>query len=155
MRFAERLAQIDLVPAHAGILRAVHLSAGISQQDLSSMLGMLPSRLVVFVDELEQRGLIERRDNPEDRRLYALYLTPKGTTTLADIGRIGKAHDDTICAALSANERERFGALLRRIADEQGLTPGVHPGFARLAARHGSGSKAEASAQRKTTRRRA
>jgi DNA-binding MarR family transcriptional regulator len=131
-RFAERLASTGLVPAQAGILRAVAAGAGISQQELSSLLGMLPSRLVPFLDELEKRELLERRDNPEDRRLYALHLTDKGSKVLADIGRVSRSHDDAICAALRPGEREQLGALLRRVADEQGLTPGVHPGFSRL-----------------------
>src|SRR5262245_23924430 len=70
-QFAERLAPLELTPAHAGILRLIRTSSGMSQQALSSMLGVLPSRLVVLVDELEDRGLVERRDSPEDRRVYA------------------------------------------------------------------------------------
>jgi DNA-binding MarR family transcriptional regulator len=131
-KFAERLAAIDLAPAHAGTLRIINVSSGISQQGLSSMLGLPPSRLVVLVDELEERGLVERRSSSEDRRVYALHLTKKGSETLEAISRIAREHDDSVCAALTAVERETLGALLRRIADEQGLTPGVHPGFSRL-----------------------
>jgi DNA-binding MarR family transcriptional regulator len=134
-RFAERLSAIRLVPAQAGIMRAIASNAGISQQELSSYLRMLPSRLVPFIDELEERALLQRRDNPKDRRLYALYLTQNGVKLLAEIGRIAGEHDAAICAAISESEHERLGELLRRIADEQGLTPGVHPGFARITAR--------------------
>jgi DNA-binding MarR family transcriptional regulator len=129
-RFAERLSQVELVPAHAGILRAIGMDPGTSQQALALLLGMLPSRLVSLIDELERRGLVERRDNPRDRRLYALQLTDAGKKTMADLRRIATAHDDAICAALGKREREQLGQLLRRVADEQGLTPGVHPGFA-------------------------
>ena len=48
------------------------------------------------------------------------------------IGKIAREHDDAICTALNSEEREMLGALLGRIADQQGLTPGVHPGFSRL-----------------------
>jgi hypothetical protein len=51
---------------------------------------------------------------------------------MADIGRIARAHDDAICASLSARERERLASLLVRVASEQQLTAGVHPGFARI-----------------------
>jgi hypothetical protein len=44
------------------------------------------------------------------------------------------AHEQAITAALEPGEREQLIALLRRIAGEQGLTPGVHPGY-RSAAR--------------------
>jgi DNA-binding MarR family transcriptional regulator len=131
-RFAERLSGLALLPAHAGILRVIGSSAGVSQQELSARLGMLPSRLVPLIDALEERGLLERRDNAADRRLYALHLTDRGAKTLTEVGRVARLHDDELCAALDTKERELLGGLLRRIADEQGLTPGVHPGFARV-----------------------
>ena len=93
---------------------------------------MAPSRLVALIDELEHRGLVERRDQPSDRRRYALHLTPKGHDTLKRIGQIARAHQLALCAALSDREREQLANLLQRIADDQGLRPGVHPGFSRL-----------------------
>lgn len=133
--FAARLQELGLVPPHAGILRIIAGNAGISQQELASLLGMVPSRLVPLLDELEQRGLLERRDQPEDRRVYALHLTAQGTRAMADIGRVARAHDDAICASLSEKEREVLWSLVSRIADDQKLTPGVHPGFAHVGQR--------------------
>ncbi|MDB5214824.1 MAG: Transcriptional regulator, MarR family [Myxococcaceae bacterium] len=132
-RFATRLQELELAPAHAGILRAIATSSGVSQQELAARLGMFPSRLVALIDELEARGLLERRDNADDRRVYALHVTEKGAKTMADIGRVARAHDDAICAALSEKERASLRSMLARIADEQGLAAGVHPGFARIA----------------------
>jgi DNA-binding MarR family transcriptional regulator len=131
-KFAERLAALDLVPSHAGTLRLIRASSGISQQELSSRLGVAPSRLVALVDELEGRGLVERRESAGDRRAHSLHLTRRGIEVLESIGKIARAHDDATCAALTAAERETLGTLLGRIADQQGLTPGVHPGFSRL-----------------------
>jgi DNA-binding MarR family transcriptional regulator len=131
-KFAERLAVLSLGPAHAGMLRLVDASSGISQRALSSMLQLPPSRLVVLLDELADRGLLERRSDPDDRRVYALHLTRSGKELLEGIGRISREHDDAVCAALSPDERETLAGLLRRIADQQGLTPGVHPGFSRV-----------------------
>ena len=133
LRFATRLRELELIPAHAGILRVIAASSGISQQELASRLGMVPSRLVALLDELEALGFLERRSNADDRRVYALYVTDKGVKAMTDIGRVARAHDDSICAALSDKERTSLWSLLTRIADEQGLNPGVHPGFARTA----------------------
>jgi DNA-binding MarR family transcriptional regulator len=130
-RFAERLAPLNLVPAHAGILRLIDASEGLTQQDLCTQLGVLPSRLVTLIDELEQRRLLQRRDHPHDRRSYALYLTDKGQETLKAIGRQARDHQQALCAALSESEREQLAELLARIANDQGLRPGVHPGFSR------------------------
>ena len=130
--FGARLQELELVPAHAGTLRAIAGNAGISQQALASLLGMVPSRLVPLLDELDKRGLVERRDHPEDRRVYAVHLTEKGSGALAEIGRVARAHDDAVCASLSEKERELLRCLLARIADDQKLTPSVHPGFAHV-----------------------
>lgn len=131
-QFASRLRELDLVPAHAGILRVIAGGSGVSQQVLASRLGMFPSRLVALIDELEALGFVERRNNADDRRVYALHVTEKGMTAMAEIGRVARAHDDAICAALNEKERASLWAMLARIADEQQLTPGVHPGFARM-----------------------
>ncbi len=131
-RFAERIAPLDLRPQHAGALRIVGLSAGLSQRALAERLGVLPSRLVLLVDELEARGLVERRDDPADRRSYAVHLTERGRTALRALGAAAREHQEDLLAALAGPEREQLGELLRRIAGQQGLTPGVHPGFKAL-----------------------
>ena len=148
-KFAERLSSSGLAPHHAGILRAIAKNPGISQQKLASLLGMLPSRLVTYLDELEGRALLERHDHPEDRRLYALRLTDKGTSAMGDLGRAAKAHDDDVCAPLSEQEREQLSSLLSRLAEHHGLTPGVHPGFAKLRPGGRSGPKKSGSARDK------
>jgi DNA-binding MarR family transcriptional regulator len=131
-KFGERLAGLRLSPPHAGILGVLRKSGGLSQQGLAEVLHMHPSGLVAIIDELEERGLVKRRDSLDDRRTYELHLTDKGQTSLRDIGSIAQEHDESLCAALSPREREQLTGFLQRIADEQGLTPGVHPGFSRL-----------------------
>jgi DNA-binding MarR family transcriptional regulator len=128
-RYAERLEPLGLKPPHSGILFVIEQADGLSQQALGEKLGVFPSRLVAILDELEERGLVERRDNPADRRSYALYLTKAGREALEQIRRVGRAHQDTLCAALDETERAQLAGLLSRIAAEQGLTPGVHPGL--------------------------
>jgi DNA-binding MarR family transcriptional regulator len=130
--FADRLAPLNLTPPHAGILRVIAQADGLSQQALGEKLGMFPSRLVLILDQLEERGLVERRDNPADRRSYALNLTRAGREALEQIGRIGREHQDALCAALDDSERAQLADFLRRIAAQQQLTPGIHPGYRKL-----------------------
>lgn len=137
MKFAERLSELGLSPPHAGILRVIGGSTGLSQQELARTLSMLPSRLVVLVDELQEKGLVERRDSLEDRRVYELHLTAKGRQALEGVARIAVEHDDAFCAALNKSEREQLQALLRKLAEAQGLTPGVHPGYKRMGGSEG------------------
>jgi DNA-binding MarR family transcriptional regulator len=131
-RFAERIETLDLTPPQTGLLRAIAATPGQSQQALAGLLGTPPSRLVGLVDSLADRGLIERRRNPDDRRLHALHLTDAGRELLGRVAEVGRAHDDAILRGLDAAERRRLRELLARVADDHGLTPGVHPGFRRL-----------------------
>lgn len=128
-RFAARVKALDLTPAQAGLLRLIAWQPGQSQQEIARTLGTPPSRLVLLIDSLEERGLIERRRNPDDRRHHALFLTGTGTGFMKELASVGAAHEDDICAGLSAADRAQLGELLERIAARQGLTTGVHPGY--------------------------
>ena len=128
-RFAERLEPYGLKPAHVGILGVVRHADGLSQQALGEKLGVFPSRLVAILDELQHRGFVERRDSPADRRSYALYLTRAGRAALERIAQIAREHQSALCISLTDAEQAQLAELLSRIAAEQQLTPGVHPGF--------------------------
>jgi DNA-binding MarR family transcriptional regulator len=130
--FTDLIASIDLTPPHAGILRAIAAESGRSQQALSGQLGLLPSRVVAYVDELEDRGYVERRRNPDDRRLHALYLTASGKKVMTKIGELGRQHDRLLTAGLDAQQRDTLHQLLATIAEHQGMTPHVHPGYRTL-----------------------
>ena len=131
-QFAERLGVLELTPPDAGILRLLRVAAGLSQQELAAKLQIHPSRLVAILDNLEKRGLVERRANPDDRRLYSLHLTKDGGEVLEKIGKVAREHHDALLTALSREERNELTTLLLRIADQQGLVRGVHPGYQRL-----------------------
>jgi DNA-binding MarR family transcriptional regulator len=127
--FAQRLAGVGLNPPLFAVLRFVSVSEGTSQQALGEATSIPASRMVALVDELEEKGLVERRRNPSDRRAHALYLTPKGKRTYAKAFEIATAHEAELCAALSDAEREQLLGFLRRIASGQELPLGVHPGL--------------------------
>jgi DNA-binding MarR family transcriptional regulator len=131
-QFAERLGVLELTPPDAGILRLLRVAAGPSQQELAAKLQIHPSRLVAILDNLEKRGLVERRENPDDRRLYSLHLTKEGGEMLERIGKVAREHQDALLTVLSREERNELTTLLLRIADQQGLVRGVHPGYQRL-----------------------
>ena len=86
-------------------------------------------RLVALIDELEDRGLVARDRDPDDRRNYAITLTDEGRRALAELAVVARDHELAITAALDDDERAQLIVLLRRLAEEQNLSPGVHPGF--------------------------
>ena len=131
-QFAERLGALQLSPPDVGILRLLRVAPGISQQELLARLQIHPSRLVAILDNLEKRTLVERKPNPQDRRLYSLHLTKDGGEILEQIGKVAREHQDALLSTLNGDERAKLTELLHRIADAQGLIRGVHPGYQRL-----------------------
>jgi DNA-binding MarR family transcriptional regulator len=133
--FAERIRPLELTPPQAGVLRRLAQRPGQSQRGLADALGMHAPRLVALIDELEDRGLVARDRDPDDRRNYAISLTDDGRRALADLAGVAREHELAIAAGLDDDERAQLLALLRRLAEEQGLPPGVHPGFRRIGRR--------------------
>ena len=127
--FGERAAALDFTRPQAGLLRLISREPGQSQQAVARRLGTPPSRLVALVDGLEQRGLIERRRNPGDRRNYALHLTAAGERAMADLSQAAMDHEHAVAAPLTQAERAQLSALLAKLAAAHGLVPGVHPGY--------------------------
>ncbi len=128
-QFAERLAKIDLQPPLFRILNLVDAAEGRSQQAIGEAIQVPPSRMVALVDELERRGLVERRPNPEDRRVRALYLTRKGRQKLSRGREIAQAHEEALTAGLDRKDRDRLTQLLQQIVDVQTIGRGIHPGL--------------------------
>jgi DNA-binding MarR family transcriptional regulator len=133
-RFAERVRRLGLSPAEVGLLRMISGQPGRSQQSVAVDLGVVPSRVVVLIDSLSHKGLVERRTGSTDRRHHELYLTADGERIMTDLQSVAAEHDDELLAALDPQERTRLTGLLQRIADQQGLAPADQPGNRQAAA---------------------
>lgn len=127
-RFSERMAEVDLHPPLFRVLNLIDAAEGRSQQAIGEAIQVPPSRMVALVDELEERGLVERRPDPADRRIRALYLTRKGRSTLARGREIAAAHEAELTRGMAAADRKLLIRLLQKLVDEQTIGRGVHPG---------------------------
>lgn len=125
--FAERLAAIGVTPRAYGVLSSIAAGGGQTQQQLADALGMHRNNMVGLIDDLEGRGWVRRVRSDEDRRAFTIELTPPGQAVLDHAASRLPQLDADLAAGLSAADRAILGRLLRRVADGQGLTPGVHP----------------------------
>jgi DNA-binding MarR family transcriptional regulator len=130
-QFRQQLEPLGIEPRHFGMLTRLAENEGKAQQAMGELIGLNPTQMVFLVDELEDRGLVERRRNPSDRRSYGLYLTDAGRDMLGRVQGVARAHQRTLGASFTESEREQLTAFLRRLAAEQGLTgqslPGASP----------------------------
>lgn len=104
---------------HYALLRFLATSEGALQRELSARLGYDPSAIVGLVDDLETRGLAERRPAPDDRRSRIVALTGAGRTFLRDTDEASRRVTSDLLAPLDARERETLHGLLLRLAEER------------------------------------
>jgi DNA-binding MarR family transcriptional regulator len=131
-RFGQRIKKLGVAPRHAGILRIIAATPSCNQRTLAKRLGVLPSRMVILIDELTEKRLVERKRSTKDRRHSELVLTKRGRSMLEKLSRLAAEHEAVLCAGLTAKERETLASLGRKIVRQQGLTPDVHPGYRKL-----------------------
>lgn len=115
--FSERMEAVGLTPRMWGALNVLDAEGPISQQQLGKAIGMDPSSMVGTIDELESRGLVQRRPHPSDRRAHALQVTDAGRDTLARGRVVAHAAQEELLAPLDADDRARLHDLLLRIAE--------------------------------------
>src|SRR5205814_3682235 len=90
----------------AMLLWNIALGKGPTQRELATALHLPASRIVEMVDELEGRGLVERRVRPGDRRMRELHLTTSGRRMVDRILDLGEIHEEEFTGGLGADERE-------------------------------------------------
>lgn len=130
-RYRELVAAIDLTPGDAGILRLLSRNPSISQRELADRLGTVPSRVVVLIDSLESRQLVERTRRASDRRNYELSLTEAGTAALQRLRGVSEEHESAVLGALTNAQREQLQALLSVLAEAMDVDTEVHVGYSK------------------------
>jgi DNA-binding MarR family transcriptional regulator len=127
--FMEALEPIGIDPREFLLMRFVAATEGQSQQALAERLAVPASRMVALVDRLEEAGFIERRPDPEDRRVRGLHLTRKGRGVLERAGKIAIDYETRLCAGINREERELLIDLLQKLQEGHTALKGVHPGM--------------------------
>lgn len=117
---ARLLEPIQLRPRQVYVLATLAAVEAPSQQDVSRRLGIDPNVMVGVMDELEGRGLVQRRRNPRDRRRHLVTLTDAGHQVLSEamtlLGQAERALQD----AMTPEELAVVRAVAQRLLSEHG-----------------------------------
>jgi len=114
---AEGLAAADARGYHYRLLATLEEFGPASQAALGRRSGIDRSDVVAIVNELAEGGLVERTQDPEDRRRNIITITPAGVRQLRHLDDILAGVQDRLLAPLSTNERDQLVRLLRRVLD--------------------------------------
>jgi DNA-binding MarR family transcriptional regulator len=115
--FLEKLKPYDLTPPQYGALTVVARWAPISQIGLARSLGFDRSTTALVVDLLVKRKLIVKTPDAEDRRKFALTLTPAGKKLVQACTLEANAVREALLAPFTRQEAAEFLRLLRKFND--------------------------------------
>jgi DNA-binding MarR family transcriptional regulator len=96
------------------------------QQELADTLCMDAKNVVLLLNELEDRELLIRRRDSEDRRRHRVHITPAGRGALLRAGHAMEEVENQVLQALDAEERATLWRLLARALHEVEDTPDSH-----------------------------
>ena len=97
------------------VLSVIAANSGINQGAVGRVLGIKRANMVALINELIDKGLVDRTTDPVDRRAFALTLTATGADVLNDcVARI-EAHEQRMLADFTPKERETLLHLLSRV----------------------------------------
>jgi DNA-binding MarR family transcriptional regulator len=98
----------DITPVQYAALVAVAQRPGAGQAALAALIGYDRATIGGVIDRLEQKGWVERKPSPEDRRLNLLTITPQGLDAVARATPAVKAVQDKLLDPLEVGERAQF-----------------------------------------------
>ena len=115
-RSVEEYEQVGLSPYHHAILALLDEDVPETQAEIADALGYDRGTMVGLLDELEEKELIERKRDPDDRRRHLVRLTADGKRTLGRLRALARQLEDEFLAPLDAEQREELHALLLILA---------------------------------------
>lgn len=113
-RSADGLAELGLSDRQYLALAVLATDEPGSQHELGKLVGLAPQLVVALTDSLEDRGLVTRRTNPDDRRRTLVELTRAGRRALAQADELTADIEDQLFGGLEEEARDHLQEVLRR-----------------------------------------
>jgi DNA-binding MarR family transcriptional regulator len=111
-RFEHRAKDLGLTRSQWQVLAYLSKNEGIHQSGLADMLEVEPITLVRMLDKLAERGLIERRQHPTDRRIWMLYMRDAARPMVEAMREIGDKTRSEALEGISPEQREQLFEIL-------------------------------------------
>jgi len=112
MRFDRRAEQCGITRAQWSVLSVVGRRPGVTQRTVADVLLVSDVTAGRMIDRLCAEGYLERRENPEDRRAYRVYLTDAAGPVMQKLNRLGTQFEDELFADFTDAEIATLDRLL-------------------------------------------
>lgn len=116
--YESNLSQYGITPSQFYVLSAVWEKDGVKFKDLAKSLDMDGSTLTSILDRMERLDLVERRNDPEDRRSLLVFLKEKAKQKFAEITHLAEELDQEIKERFTDEEFTTFERVLEKISQE-------------------------------------
>jgi DNA-binding MarR family transcriptional regulator len=113
-RFRNVFSPYDIRPVQLTALTIILHNDSLTQSALGKAMDIKRANVVKLLDELQQRGLIERRPSTRDRRAYELRLTPTGKKLTRELLAIHQKLEANLALSLGCDELKQLVKLLRK-----------------------------------------
>jgi len=114
--FDQKVERSGLTRASWQLIAVVARHPGATQRLIADALEVREITAGRLIDRLCAEGILERRENPQDRRAYCVYLTPAAKPMLDKIDELAKVHESEIFAGFETRDLDRLDELLEGMA---------------------------------------
>lgn len=115
--FAEKILKpFDLTLEQFHLMKNMPIGEGLNQRQICEIASKTPANMTRILDRLESKGLVVRRENPEDRRAALVFFTDRGQKLLAEVMGVFESFSSEFTQGISVEERQAVRAVLDRIS---------------------------------------
>jgi DNA-binding MarR family transcriptional regulator len=120
LRPAQEWLDLDLTTSQLKVLFVLYADGGASMGQLAGWLGVTLPTVTGIIDRLVEHGLVQRAEDPTDRRVVLSRLTPEGTHAVERLHQAGRARLAELLERVSLADLESFATGLRALCRAAG-----------------------------------
>jgi len=114
------ITEAGLTTSQFAVLEVLYHAGPLCLTEIAHKILTTGGNLTLVVNNLEKRGLVQRKQSASDRRFFSLHLTPKGKNLIAEIFPKQAAEITRVIGALSAEEQAELARLCKKLGRAAG-----------------------------------